>query len=201
MKVQQISLEIRIPGWCKDPSVKINGKKVPVENGGQIISINRKWANQDQVIVNFPMEVTASNWGSNSTAIERGPLVYALKVKERWEKGKMKKKATIFRYFPSRNGTFGLVQDAVKSPKEKIKVAELGGAGSDFVWNLAHAPIEIYVPGKQIPAWKAIDGVAFQPQTARDGVYKGKVSDKTTQLTLVPIGCTKVRIVAFPVVK
>ncbi len=197
----EFPFEIRIPGWCKDPLIKINGKKVPVETGGQIISINRKWSNQDQVVVNFPMEVVTSTWGSNSTAIERGPLVYALKVRERWEKGKDEKEGDYFSVFPESEWNYGLVQDALKNPKEKIKVAETGGVGSDFVWNLAHAPIEIYVPGKQIPGWKALDGVAYQPMTARDGVYKGKVSDKTTQLTLVPIGCTKVRIVAFPVVK
>jgi DUF1680 family protein len=197
----EFPLEIRIPGWCKEPSIKINGKKVEIEGGSQIISINRKWANQDQIVINFPMEVTTSNWGCNSTAIERGPLVYALKLKERWEKGKDEKEGDYFSVFPESEWNFGLVQDAVKNPKEKIKVAEIGNAGADFVWNLAHAPIEIYVPGKQIPAWKAVEGVAYQPQTARDGVYKGKVSDKTTQLTLVPIGCTKVRIVAFPVVK
>lgn len=202
MKVPvEFPLEIRIPGWCKDPSIKINGKKVEVESGAQIISINRKWVNQDQMVINFPMEVTSSNWGSNSTAIERGPLVYALKLKERWEKGKDEKEGDYFSVFPESDWNFGLVQDAVKNPKEKIKVAEIGNAGADFVWNLAHSPIEIYVPGKQIPGWKAIDGVAFHPQTARDGVYKGKVAEKTTQLTLVPIGCTKVRIVAFPVVK
>jgi hypothetical protein len=94
-----------------------------------------------------------------------------------------------------------LVQDALKNPKEHIKVSQVKTVNSDFIWNLSHAPIEITVPGKQIPGWKAVEGVAFQPVTARDGVYLGKVSDKTSQLTLVPIGCTKVRIVAFPVVK
>lgn len=197
----EFPFEFRIPGWCKDPVVKVNGKKILVENNSKIISINRKWANQDQVVVNFPMEVSASNWGLNSTAIERGPLVYALKLKERWEKGRDEKEGDYFSVYPESDWNYGLVQDAVKNPKEKIKVVEIGGAGNDFIWNLAHAPVEIYLPGKQIPGWKALDGVAFQPVTARDGVYKGKVSDKATQLTLVPVGCTKVRIVAFPVVR
>lgn len=197
----EFPLEIRIPGWCKNPDLKLNGKSVPVESGATIISINRKWSNLDQVVVNFPMEIITSGWGGNSTAVERGPLVYALKVKERWEKGRDEKEGDYFSVFPESDWNFGLVQEAVKNPKEKMKVVEIGGAGSNFVWNLAHAPIEIYVPGKQIPGWKAVDGVASQPVTSRDGIYKGKVSDKTTQLTLVPVGCTKVRIVAFPVVK
>lgn len=197
----EFPLDIRIPAWCKDPTIKINGKKLPVENNGQIISINRKWSNLDQLVVNFPMNVTTSNWGRNSTAIERGPLVYALKIKERWEKGNDEKEGDYFSVFPESDWNYGLVQEAIMNPKEHLKATEVKPANSDFVWNLAHAPIEITVPGKQIPGWKAVEGVAFQPVTSRDGIYKGKVSEKTDQLTLVPIGCTKVRIVAFPVVK
>ena len=197
----EFPLEIRIPAWCKDPTIRLNGKKITVEDSGRIISINRKWSNLDQLVVNFPMEVTTSNWGRNSTAIERGPLVYALKIKERWEKGHEETEGDYFSVFSESDWNFGLVQDAVKKPKERIKVAEISTAGNDFVWNQQHAPIEISVPGKQIPGWKAVDGVAYQPVTARDGIYKGKVSERTSQLTLVPIGCTKVRIVAFPVVK
>ena len=147
------------------------------------------------------MEVTTSNWGRNSVAVERGPLVYALKIKERWEKGNDAAEGDYFSVFPESEWNFGLTQDAVKNPEEKMRVSEIKPAGSDFVWNLKNSPIEITVPGKQIPGWKAVEGVAFQPVTSREGVYKGKVSDKISQLTLVPIGCTKVRIVAFPVVK
>ena len=197
----EFPFEIRIPAWCKEPSVKVNGKKVQVENGAQIIAINRKWSNLVQVVVHFPMEVTTSNWGRNSVAVERGPLVYALKIKERWEKGHEATEGDYFSVFPESEWNFGLTQDAVKNPNEKMRVTEIKPAGNDFVWNLKNSPIEISVPGKQIPGWKAVEGVAFQPVTSREGVYKGKVSDKISQLTLVPIGCTKVRIVAFPVVK
>jgi hypothetical protein len=74
-------------------------------------------------------------------------------------------------------------------------------AGSDFVWNLAHAPVEITVGAKKIPDWKIVNDVAPQPVTARDGLYMGKVDSVSEKITLVPYGCTKVRIVAFPVVR
>lgn len=197
----EFPLDIRIPVWCKDPEIKINGKSLPVENTGQIISINRKWSNLDQLVVNFPMEVITSNWGRNSLAVERGPLVYALKIKERWEKGHEETEGDYFSVFPESEWNYGLLQEAVKNPKENLKVTQVKTVTGDFIWNLEHAPIEITVPGKQISGWKTVEGVAFQPVTARDGIYKGKVSEKTNQLTLVPIGCTKIRIVAFPVVK
>ena len=70
-----------------------------------------------------------------------------------------------------------------------------------FKWNLEHAPIEIVASAKKIPGWKAVDGVAHQPVTDRTGVYKGAVDNEVKKITLVPYGFTKVRIVAFPVVK
>jgi hypothetical protein len=54
---------------------------------------------------------------------------------------------------------------------------------------------------KQIPSWKALDGVAHQPVTDRTGIYKGPVDEEVETITLVPYGFTKVRIVAFPVMK
>ncbi len=197
----EFPFEIRIPAWCNKAEISINGKKLSTEKGGQIVNINRVWTNRDRLEVNFPMEVTTSNWGRNSRAIERGPLVYALKLNERWEKGTDEREGDYFSVFPESAWNYGILQDVVKNPVETLKVKPVKPITNDFVWNLAHAPIEIIAPGKQIPGWIAVDGVASQPVTARDGVYMGKVSEKSEQLTLVPIGFTKVRIVAFPVVK
>ena len=157
----EFPLDIRIPAWCKDPSIKINGKKLPVENNGQIISINRKWSNLDQLVVNFPMEVTTSNWGRNSTAIERGPLVYALKIKERWEKGNDEKEGNFFSVFAESEWNYGLVQDAILNPKEHLKAMEVKAVNSDFVWNLSHAPIEIKVPENKFPDGKPLMELLF----------------------------------------
>jgi hypothetical protein len=126
--------------------------------------------------------------------------VYALKLGEKWEKGNDKYEGDYFSVYPTANWNYGLSEQIITDPAKNLEVTTKPLTGK-FVWNLAHAPIEITATGRQIPNWKLTDGVANQPVTDRDGQYRGAVSDTVGHFTLVPYGFTKVRIVAFPVVK
>jgi hypothetical protein len=194
-------LQLRIPAWCEEAVVMLNGEKLRTEKGGQVITISRTWNNSDQLTLQLPMAVRTSNWGRNSRAVERGPIVYALKLTEQWEKGHDEEESDYFSVYPKDDWNYGLPEKIIQTPAQYLQVSKVKPAATDFVWNLEHAPVTITTTGKKIPEWKLVDDVAPQPVTDRNGVYKGKVSDKEEVITLVPYGCTKVRIVAFPVVK
>jgi hypothetical protein len=198
-KAVAFPFRLRIPSWCAEASVLLNGKQLRQARGGEIVTINRIWEDVDQLTLRLPMKVTTSSWGRNSRAIERGPLVYALKLGERWEKGTDEKEGDYFSVYPTGDWNFGLVKDVIKDPSANVKV-KVEPLRKDFRWNLESAPIEITTMAKKIPSWKAIDGVAYQPVTDRTGVYKGDVAKEVEEVTLVPYGFTKVRVVAFPVV-
>jgi DUF1680 family protein len=193
-------LKLRIPSWCREAVVLLNGKTLKNARGGEIVTIERAWENLDKVTLQLPMEVTTSNWGRNSRTIERGPLVYALKLGERWEKGNDQKEGDYFSVYPTEEWNYGLLQEVVKNP-EKNLVVQTKPFPKSFKWNLENAPIEIVAPAKKIPGWQAVNGVAHQPVTDRTGVYKGAVEGAVKNVTLVPYGFTKVRVVAFPVVE
>lgn len=194
-------LHIRIPAWCREAELKLNGENFRKEKGGQVIIINRRWKNEDRLTLQLPMEVRTSNWGSNSRTLERGPLVYALKLDEQWQKEADEKEGEYYTVFTTSNWNYGLLDSMIRQPAKAVQVNDVKPVSENFVWNLAHAPIELKAFGKKIPDWKIVNGVAPLPITARDGLYMGKTEDKVEELTLVPYGCTKVRIVAFPVVK
>lgn len=194
-------LHIRIPGWCREATLTLNDQPLRTEKGGQVVVVNRTWKNGDRLKLHLPMDVTTSNWGGNARAVERGPLVYALKLEERWEKGTEEREGDYYEVYPKSDWNYGLLQTVVKTPGSAAQVAVVKPVDESFIWNLAHAPIELKVPVKKIPDWKIVNDVAPQPVTARDGLYMGRVEEKTETVTLVPYGCTKVRIVAFPVVK
>jgi len=191
---------LRIPAWCKNATISINGKETNSGKGGQLVILNRVWKNGDKLVLKLPMQVSTSQWGRNSRAIERGPLVYALKLGEKWEKGNDQHEGDYFSVYPTANWNYGLSEQIVNDPTKTLQVIQKPLSGK-FVWNQQHAPIEIIAEGRQIPNWTISDGVANQPVTDRDGGYRGAVSDTVAHFTLIPYGFTKVRIVAFPVVK
>lgn len=193
-------LQLRIPGWCSEAIISINGREIQRQPGGEMANLERTWQPGDEVTLKLPQRVTVSTWGRNSRAIERGPLVYALKLKEDWEKGTDEKEGDYYSVYPKDLWNYGLLDKVVAHPDSIAQVRKIDSAGSDFVWNLAHAPLEITVPAKKIPGWKTVNDVAPEPVTDRDGLFRGEVSDSVEDVTLVPYGCTKVRVVAFPVV-
>lgn len=198
-KAVDFPFHLRIPSWCKEAIITVNGQEHSREKGGQVVAIRRTWNDGDKVSLRLPMEVTTSNWGRNSRAVERGPLVYALKLGERWEKGNEPAEGDYYSVYPTEEWNYGLVEAVVKDPKANAQVATRK-VDDSFQWNIDHAPIEIRVPAKKIPGWEAVHGVAYQPVTDRNGIYKGEVEDEIKTVTLIPYGCTKVRVVAFPVV-
>ncbi|HYC86962.1 MAG TPA: hypothetical protein VEB86_17135, partial [Chryseosolibacter sp.] len=193
-------LHLRIPAWCESPSVAVDGEAVPGVKPGAMAVIDREWKSKTIVTLSLPMKVTTSSWAKNSRAIERGPLVYALKLNERWEKGTEPKEGDYFSVYPTEDWNYGLLQEVVKDPEAGL-VAHVKPMPEKFAWNLHNAPVEIVARGRKIPAWKAVNGVAHQPVTDREGIYKGDVAPEISTFTLIPYGCTKVRIVAFPVVR
>ncbi|UPK71360.1 beta-L-arabinofuranosidase domain-containing protein [Chitinophaga filiformis] len=199
-KETEFPLQLRIPQWCDTAVVLLNGQPYSKEKGGQIITIKREWKNKDILTLQLPMKIATGTWGRNSSAVERGPLVYALKIQERWEKATDTIEGDYFSVYPESNWNYGLRRVDVQHAADSMKVSMQRPVGDSFVWNLQHVPIEITAPAKKIPSWKVLNGVAYQPPTDREGIYKGKVDTVLQHITLVPYGFTKVRVVAFPVV-
>ncbi len=84
--LEEITLALRIPGWCKKWSVFINGEKadhtVGIERG--YVRINRNWKAGDEaeLRMEMPIELMKANpkvrADAGKVAIQRGPLIYCL---------------------------------------------------------------------------------------------------------------------------
>lgn len=50
-------VRLRIPGWCKAPEIKLNGKVQKGVKTGDYFSLTRKWKRGDVIELTFPMEL------------------------------------------------------------------------------------------------------------------------------------------------
>ncbi|MBZ4191035.1 beta-L-arabinofuranosidase domain-containing protein [Niabella beijingensis] len=190
---------LRIPSWCQKPELWVNNEiQTPVTQQG-LVTLHRTWKEGDVVRLRLPMTVQVSNWGRNSRAIERGPLVYALKLNEKAATGTEASEGMYETLTTTDPWNYGLLKKIVDDPSGlKVTVEPLK---HNFRWVQDQAPVTITATGKRIPAWHAEKGrVADQPVSDREGIYKGTVAAGAYPLTLIPYGFTRLRIVAFPVV-
>ncbi|MHA8053177.1 beta-L-arabinofuranosidase domain-containing protein [Aquirufa sp. OSTEICH-129A] len=193
-------MEFRIPSWCEEAILLVNGKEVLREKGGKIAKIAREWTPGDQVTLQFPMKIRTQNWGKNSRSVEYGPLIFALKIQEEFQKQVHPQEGEYYEILPKSDWNFALLKKFVEKPVEHATLIKKPFP-KDFLWNQASAPMEITLEGKKLPDWKTNAGVAYQPVTTRNGDYLGPSEEKSEKITLIPFGFTRLRIVAFPVVK
>jgi hypothetical protein len=198
-KSSEFPIEFRIPIWCKEAIIHVNGKEIKREKGGQIVRIKRTWNKNDQVDLFFPNEITTKNWAKNSRSIEKGALIYALKIQEEVKKEIHPQEGEYLEIMPKSDWNFGLLKSTITNPIPNTSFHTVPFP-KDFKWNSMSSPFEITTLGKKIPDWKTQDGVAHQPITTRTGVYEGSVNKESETIHLIPFGFTRLRVVAFPVV-
>ncbi len=79
-------LKLRIPGWCRQVTIKVNGEAVDVESCLEqgYAGIERLWQTGDQVQLDFALPVErvyahpAITFDLGRVALKRGPLLYCL---------------------------------------------------------------------------------------------------------------------------
>jgi hypothetical protein len=82
------ALFVRIPGWCQNFDVKINGQEVSSNSQKGYLSLRRLWKAGDVVETNFAMSPIfleadpRADSVRGCVAIQRGPIVYCLEEQD-----------------------------------------------------------------------------------------------------------------------
>ncbi len=191
-------LHLRIPGWCKKAVIKVNGEIWDEPAGNQVMRVNRTWSGGDVVELELPMEISTSRWFNNSIAVERGPLLYALRIEEDWKNVKGTDRYGDYREVrPLSPWNFGLLEEAIKSPQTGFEV-KINRNKKSYPWTLNNAPIELVTKGKRIPEWQLYNETAG-PLPYSPISYLKEQQPET--IRLVPYGFTVLRVSQFPVVR
>jgi hypothetical protein len=191
-------LYLRIPRWCENPRLKINGKTHRWRAGRpSYVLIERQWNDRDTITLQLPMRVRLKRWATNHNALSvaYGPLEFSLKIAERWQRNGGTDAWPEYEVFPGNPWNFGLVLWAPMAARS-FKVIKTHPAALDNPFTQQTVPIEVKVRAKRIPSWGLDDnGLAgLLPQSPAAGA--GRVET----VTLIPMGAARLRISMFPLI-
>jgi len=199
-KPVKFPLQLRIPAWCKNPSVIINGKKLnAVLKPGRFFTINRVFANGDDIILNVPMSVKITTWPNDGIAVERGPIVYSYPIPAVADTVANYKKSTAAfpgtEYKPTGGWNYSLLINKASD------VQVIKNLGSGYPWDVTTAPVILKVPAEKLLNWRlhATKDSKGEPtwQTSAFPVNRDSTGKKE-YIELVPYGSTLLRVTVFP---
>ena len=123
-------LYLRIPRWCANPEVRINGRDISVACAPlSYLRIERTWKSGDVVSVRLPMTLGVRTWAKNKNAVSvyYGPLAFSLKIGEKWSEYGGTSAWPNFEVFPTTSWNYGLMLDA-KTPEASFQLVHSSGS-------------------------------------------------------------------------
>jgi hypothetical protein len=205
-QIDTFTLYLRVPAWAGSASLMADGQVIALPRGA-FYPYRRKWEETTVLTLRFPMCFTAVPRPNRLWAFTRGPLAYSLKIGEKWSQLPANKPYKVpphcdYEVRPATPWQYALQVDPV-NPEEGIRLEEDAEIG-DCPFSPDGAPVRAYVRGKRI-RWGMKNGSACPEPDDRIPLIPPAVSGKDgaeteSMLTLIPYGCTNLRMTEMPVI-
>ncbi len=188
-------LLLRVPEWAEDASLRIQQGTGIRLRPATFHRVEREWQGAVELNLRFPMKLKTSLRYNEGLAIERGPLVYSLSPGETWTRVNADKPHRElphgdFEVRPSTPWNYGLLVDE-NNPEASIRFEERPVGERPFAPE--GAGMAAKVQGRRLRNWRLAHGWAgeFAP-----GLQQS--NEPVEELTLIPYGCTNIRVTEFP---
>ncbi len=191
------SLGVSGPEVDRPPQILVNGEEQQAELfPGHYAVILREWQNGDQVRLAFSPAIVLEKWEKigNAVSVRRGPLWFSLKIGEEWKRYGGSNAWPAYEILPTTPWNYGLVVEPSQPEGSISLVTQKEPAYQPF--DLEAAPMVLRARARRIPDWKA-EGKMVGKMPPGPAVSSEPVED----ITLIPMGCARLRLSVFPLVK
>jgi hypothetical protein len=206
-------LYLRVPGWCIDAALTINGQGVNIHStAGSYIRLENKWKQGDVIELTLPMKIVLQEWikNKNSVSVNYGPITFSLKIDEsyqlmdskqsaigdsKWQTNADQSKWPSYEIYPASMWNYGLALNN-KPITDQFEIIKKPWPQNNFPFTQNDVPILLKARGKVIPSW-ILDKYGLCETLPQSPVH---VSTKEETIELIPMGAARLRISSFPVV-
>ncbi|HSP96242.1 MAG TPA: beta-L-arabinofuranosidase domain-containing protein [Candidatus Dormibacteraeota bacterium] len=188
------ALSWRVPSWVAGGEVEEPGARArPLDARAGWARVEREWRDGDRLHVRLPMPLRTSRWDRAAVAVERGPLVFALRISEEWRAVSGTPPFADYELRPTTAWNYALVLDPA-APERTIRVEPRSGTAQP--WSPDGTPVVLQARARRVPGWVVEGGAAGPvpepPVAAAEG-------EETVEL--VPFGAARLRISQFPAIQ
>lgn len=196
-------LALRIPGWAAGATVQLGAGSAQPAAAGTMHRLDREWSGTTTITVRLPMQPLITTRYNGAVAVERGPLVYSLRIGEAWthvniDKPHRELPHGDFEVRPTTPWNYGLAVDPAR-PADGLRFIEQPVGPRPF--SPEGVGVHATVPARRIPSWKLASGWAgeiSQVENVWADPQRAVADQPVEQVVLIPYGCTNIRITEFP---
>ncbi|WP_425559980.1 beta-L-arabinofuranosidase domain-containing protein [Kitasatospora paranensis] len=188
-------LVLRIPGWCPDPQLTVNGQAVTAPAGPAYTTVRRTWNAGDRVVLRLPQRLAVRTWTANHRAVSvsRGPLDYALQIGESYVRTGGTDVFPEYDVHATTPWNYGLAVDPA-APTAALAFSARGGTLPANPFTQDGNPLRITAPARRIAEWQVDGQHVVSP--LQDSPARSAAAVET--VTLIPMAAARLRISAFP---
>ena len=203
----EFPFQFRIPGWCKNYTVKVNGESLPLRGGLEgsasgFATLNRQFQDGDVVSVDFEMKPQICTLNADQGQyVECGPLLYCYAIPQTMTEdtnvysnmaGKVPENPDFkcWSITPSDKWNYGMKQ----GEQQLTLVTDENLLNSAYPFDKETAPVSIEVDVTPV-RWTILDN-RYNPVTPSTNTTVANGSAQ--KIRLIPYGCTELRLTVFP---